>query len=218
MRIENPSDPWSLTEMVPKINLVVEFVEPKRYMLPPRKGMFTPKKHYKEWKEGVEPYVKDTVVQARNAGCDTVIMVVPASCMKEMARTVLGRDVENSPCCVATLVADVASADSVSWTWHGFATADSLKNNVALIPSFTGPIDALYHPHEGKDPSDAPANKWAAFPEPEPEVLPANYPDLPPFSMSLDEPLPNIPKKKPVTSKKKKPKSSKSQSKPKRAS
>lgn len=90
---------------------------------------------------------------------------------------------------------------------HDFATIVSdIK-----VPPHDGPIDETMHPHEGKDPANAPENKWAAFPEPEPEVIPKSYPNLPPFSECLDHPIPDIDRKRAVQSmsKKKKDKPSK---------
>jgi hypothetical protein len=203
LRVETATDPWSLVEMVPKINLVVDFVEPKRYMLPPRQGWFDPKKQYKEWQDGVDKYVKEAVWLARSAGCDTVVMVVPASTVQDVIQASGGgggveSPVQVSPCCVASFIATAgdgaSSSEDVDLQFHKFADAPSLTSDT--IPPHGGPIAEIMHPHPGKDPADAPENRWALFPDPEPEVLPRNYPKLPPFSMCLEQPLPPPPKKK----------------------
>jgi len=203
MRMESEDDPWSLVEMIPKVNIVVEYPEPKRYMLPPRKGWFDPKRHYPEWEDGPEPYLKETVWWARQAGCDTVIAVVPGTAIQCLADAAgYSSDLATPPCCVATVVADFVGDNrgDVEWTVHSFAADGSDIS----IPPFQGNVDEIVHPHEGKDPDAAPENRWAAFPEPEPEVIPSDYPDLPPFSQCLDVPLPDIPRKKPVQPKQKK--------------
>jgi hypothetical protein len=200
LRVETPADPWSLVEMVPKLNIVVDYVEPKRYMLPPRQGWFDPKKQYKEWQESVDTYVKESVWWARLAGCDTVIIVVPASTMQSMLESAgeSSSSVVTSPCCVASFVATAgegaSSPEDVKLQLHKCVEAVSLQED--SIPTHGGPVEVAMHPHPGNDPSEAPENKWALFPEPEPENLPRNYPKLPPFSMSLESPLPAPPKKK----------------------
>jgi hypothetical protein len=200
MRLNDPADPWSLVEMVPKLNLVVDYVEPKRYMLPPRQGWFDPRKQYKEWQDSVDKYVKEAAWLARLAGCDTVVMIVPASTIQSVAQASGGGDtsVHPSPCCVASFVATAldgaSSSDGIKLHFHKFADASSVKSDI--IPPHGGSVDEVMHPHPGKDPAAAPENKWALFPDPEPEVLPRNYPKLPPFRMCLEEPLPPQPKKK----------------------
>lgn len=194
MRYEKPfksKDPWALIGMTPKINIVVEYTEPKRYMLPPRKGWFDPQDNYSEWKEGIEPSLKQTIWWARQAGCETVMIFVPAPVLKA-----IDSETKASACSAVSLVVNIPdkakSADDVSWTV--FRSTNLLKKEQGILPPFPGPINELKHPHEGQDPADAPHNQWAAFPDPEPEVLAPNYPDLPPFSMSLEAPLPPEPK------------------------
>jgi len=200
-RISEPNDPWSLTELVPKINLLVDVIEPKKYMLTPRQGMFDPKKHFHEWKDGIEPSVRQTVWWAREAGCDTVIIVVTDHAMKGMCQAVgAGGEVSSAPpSSVATFVAEVGdmatSPESIRFSFFRFATLSKLKSQGhSIIPPFSGQINELKHPHEGMDPANAPKNKWAAFPDPEPEVIPPYYPGLPPFSKCLEEPLPPLSK------------------------
>lgn len=206
LRMESESDPWSLIEMVPKTNIVVDMPEPKRYMLPPRKGWFDPKDHYEEWNHGVTPYIKETVFCARKAGCDTCVVVVPGTAIRGLAKATEYSDSLITPaCCVASLTAeiddDATTSDSMEFMWHNLTTIAS----DVVVPPYGGEVNETMHPHEGKDPADAPANKWALFPEPEPEVIPKDYPkNLPPFSECLDHPIPDLPKKKPVTSGKKK--------------
>lgn len=222
MRLENENDPWSLVEMNPKANIVVNMAEPKRYMLPPRKGWFDPKDHYEEWKEGPEKYVRQTVYWARQAGCETVIMVVPSATMESVIVAAGGpADRETPPCSVASLLVEIpdsaTSPNAIQWTLHRFSTVDMLQSNANdAIPPFSGPISESMHPHEGKDPSAAPANRWAAFPDPPPEVLPKDYPDLPPFSMCLEEPLPDVKPRKLKPPKASPSKPAKGKSKPKR--
>jgi hypothetical protein len=55
-----------------------------------------------------------------------------------------------------------------------------------VIPDFTGLVDVLVEPPEGQDPQSIAATRWAAFPVPEEEYLPPNYPDMPAFSMALE--------------------------------
>lgn len=198
MRLENVKDPWSLKEMIPKSSILVNYAEPKKYMLPPRQGWFDPKKQYKEWNDGVEDHVKEAVWMARQAGCDTVLLVVPGTTLRHMVGAAGGAtDAEATPCCVATMTAVVdasaSSAADIQWKFYQLTTSTAISTE--CIPPFDGPVDEVMHPHEGKDPAQAPENRWAAFPEPEPEVLPRNYPKLPPFSMSLEAPLPPPPKK-----------------------
>ena len=200
-RISEPNDPWSLTELVPKINLLVDVIEPKKYMLTPRQGMFDPKKHFNEWKDGIEPSVRQTVWWARQAGCDTVIIVVTDHAMKDMCQAIgAGGEVSSAPpSSIATFVAEVGdmatSPESMRFSFFRFATLSKLKSQGhSIIPPFSGQINELKHPHEGMDPGDAPKNKWAAFPDPEPEVIPPYYPELPPFVKCLEEPLPPLSK------------------------
>lgn len=219
LRLESEKDPWSITEMNPKVNIVVEFSEPKRYMLPPRKGFFDPKEQYTEWKEGPEPHIKDTIWLARQAGCDTVIMVISKACMEAILKE-CGESEKASPCSVATLTASIddsaSDGSSVKVKLHkSYSASKFIKKASKAIPKFGGPVDELLHPHEGNDPASALPVKWATFPQPEPEVIPADYPDLPPFKMSLEVPLPEVQKRKPVPAGQKKPKKSKPMLKPK---
>jgi len=199
-RLEDESDPWSLKEMNPKVNIVVATSEPKKYMLPPRTGWFDPKKHFSEWKEGATSSIRKTVWWARQAGCDTALMIVPGSAIKAL---VDDEEKLTPPCCAAAFSADVGDDENdIEFTLHSFSDNPALDANLS-VPAFTGQIDELASPHEGNDPAEAPDNLWALFPEPEPEYLPKDYPELPAFGTALDVPLP--PKiEKPKQQKKKK--------------
>ncbi|GKY91374.1 hypothetical protein MPSEU_000109600 [Mayamaea pseudoterrestris] len=193
MTNDDSNNPWSLAAMVPKCNLLIDMAEPKRYMLTPRKGVSNPKQHYKEWEQTAEPYLKQAVLAARRVGCDTIILVVPAAAMQSVVPELSGAT--PAPCCVASLVATVGdeNADSIQWSVHKVANPIDSSNATSLIPRFTGSINSLVDPPEGQDPSTANppgTNVWAQFPPPAPEVLPANYPNLPDFCAALEAPMP----------------------------
>jgi hypothetical protein len=64
-----------------------------------------------------------------------------------------------------------------------------------VIPPFAGSVDRLIEPPMGKDPTKVNlpgSSKWAQFPAPEPEVIPASYPSLPDFALALDMPMPEL--------------------------
>jgi hypothetical protein len=202
LRIEDVSNPWSLKEMTDKLNLIVDFIEPKKFMLTPRKGMFDPKKHYQEWGQSAEVYVRQTAWWARQAGCDTVIMVVPGSAITEMGQA-LGVALDDvSPCSLASFGAEApdgaTTSDALKWKFFKHSNLQTLKQlKQQAIPPFSGQITPLLQPDPDKDPSKAPQHKWAAFPDPPAEVLPPDYPDLPAFSSCFEAPVPAVPKRKP---------------------
>jgi hypothetical protein len=220
LRQEKQNDPWSLTEMTEKVNLVVDMVEPKKYMLTPRTGVTNPKNHYKEWEETAEPYIKESVFSARQAGCDTVILVVPGEALKAVVSAACGACVPG-PCCIASLVATVGDnlSEPITWSLHK-VTSNIASDGASAIPPHGGTVLALCAPPQGKVPDSANApgkNKWAQFPAPEPEVVPPDYPDCPDFGSILDEDIQDFKDLNGLGSKPKnetKPKTGKKKSKP----
>jgi hypothetical protein len=193
-RIEKNSNPWILKEMVPKCNLLIDITEPKHYMLTPRQGYSDPKKHYKEWEQTAEPYIKKAILSARKVGCDTVIMVVPGAAIKSVAGDAVAS--YPTPCCVASLRATVANNAPEDVQLRVHKVVEAIGADVStVIPPFAGSVDRLIEPPMGKDPTKVNlpgSSKWAQFPAPEPEVIPASYPSLPDFALALDMPMPEL--------------------------
>jgi hypothetical protein len=197
LRVINPEDPYSLRIMAPKVSLAVDYWEPDKYKFPPRTGSFDPKKQDKTWKKGALPTINQSVWLARQTGCDTVIMVVPSAAMQQLAQTAgWDRECEPSACCVASFVADVDDSKKgkeIDWHMHGFSTLHVMERDpMDVIPPFTGEVDILTEPPVGEDPQAVASSKWAAFPPPEPEALPRDYPDLPDFCTALEVPAPTV--------------------------
>jgi hypothetical protein len=180
LRIEDMDDPWSLTDLTPKINASIDLLEPVKYVTPPRKGSLDCKLADVQGKldelaaTPVQP-VKNCIYKARQVGCDTCIFTVPATVMDHIMEDAGAEQPgEIAPCSVLTLLVDVEEGGEVSWNFVGLF--DSTVSNA--VPEFPGPVDCSVPPPPDKDPSSVPANQWARFPPPEPENISADYPDL----------------------------------------
>jgi hypothetical protein len=185
------NDPWSLAELTSKVNVTIDMLEPQKYLTPPRMGNLecklpgnSPSAKMKT-AVTISPVqaVADCVWKARQVGCDTVIFTVPAVVMQCMMKETGGSgSVTTTACSVMTLTAGVDDgngADGIAWDCVGVFSAAQLQSDpVAAVPFFPGPVDCIVPPPEGKDPSSVPANQWSAFPPPEPENIPDDYPDL----------------------------------------
>lgn len=188
LQLTDDTDPWSLTELTPKINVTIDMLEPKKYLPPPRKGNLECKlssaNRQRPDEEGptmLVNTVESCVTKARQVGCDTIIFTVPGEVLQHMAKTAGGGG--GGPmeaCSVLTLTAVVhATGKSIDWTYVGLFTTGQLQSNLAsAVPYFPGPVDCIVPPPEGKDPSSVPANQWSRFPPPEPEKIPDDYPDM----------------------------------------
>lgn len=192
LRIENQSDPWSLQDLTPQINLIVDMLEPNKYLYPPRKGGFEKKIGSsnilkKELEIGPDLFVKESILKARQVGCDTVLLFVPTIAIEK----ILAECTDNpnpglvpEASCIATVFANIDDSigdngESITFKYFGYSSADDVMSDpAAVIPDFTGPVDVLIPPPEGKDPDSVPPNQWSKFPLPQPEVIPDDYPDL----------------------------------------
>jgi hypothetical protein len=197
LRVSDPTDPYSLEIMTPKVSLVIDVWEPDTTRAPPRNGSFDPKNGDKKWKKGALPTIRESVWMARQTGCDTVILVVPGEAMQQLAQKA-GREgtLDMYACSVMSFVADIdddKEGKEIKWELHGYCSLHTLEQDpMDVIPAFTGLLDVLVEPPEGKDPQSIAGTRWAAFPVPEEEYLPPNYPTLPDFSMALEVPPPVI--------------------------
>jgi hypothetical protein len=191
LRVSDPTDPYSLEIMTPKVSLVIDYWEPDSTRSPPRNGSFDPKNQDKKWKKGALLAIQQSVWMARQTGCDTVILVVPHEAMEQLAQKAgkIGT-LDTYSCSVMSLVADIddeKEGKAIKWELHGSCSLHTLQQDpMDVIPDFTGPVDVLVKPPEGQDPQSIAGTRWAAFPVPEEEYLPPNYPDLPDFSMALE--------------------------------
>lgn len=190
--LTNPLDPWSLAELTPKVNVSVDMLGPNKYLTPPRKGNLECKLQQSANSKAQSSAsnnipakaVADCVWKARQVGCDTVIFTVPTTVMQCMMEEIGGSSGSTiaTDCAVMTLTAvvdDVDGADGVDWVLVGaFSTQQLQANPAAAVPYFSGTVDCLVQPPEGKDPASVPANQWSTFPPPEPENIPDDYPDL----------------------------------------
>lgn len=62
MRIEHGNDPWSLRDMTLKNNILIDLIDPTKYMTPPRKGTLAPKRQGKIIRPGPEVAIQEGVV------------------------------------------------------------------------------------------------------------------------------------------------------------
>lgn len=198
---EDENDIWNIKHMTPKVNIIVDRLEPSTYLPPPRSGNFSEKgKNDKQEREGMEPSFRRAIWNARLAGCDSVVVFVPKEAMKSLAVEYGYSDPpeDPGPCSFATIVATVNgdTADSLKFKFKKFFTAEQMEASPAkAIPKFAGPVDRLVEPPEGQDPMAIEPNQWSRFPPPAPEVIPDDYPDLPPFSEALEHDDPHVPRK-----------------------
>jgi hypothetical protein len=123
-------------------------------------------------------------------------MVVPGGAIEQLVKAAKWEDkLETPPSSVASFVAtidDAKEGDKIKWKFHNFFSAEMMADEAdGVMPKFTGKLDILVEPPEDEDPNDVPTSKWAAFPPPDPEYIPANYPELPLFSMCLEVPPPD---------------------------
>lgn len=166
---------WNLTPMCPKVNLVVDLLAINKYMDPPRKGKMTLKltqdeEEEEEEEEDIPAIIESTVYKARQVGCDTVFLVVPAPVLSAMQTHVGGASAEEEEedDGVLILLGHSQTDDSPSMQWE----------HCSAIPPFPGPVDCLVPPPPDKDPNSVPPNQWSLFPPPPPENIPDDYPDL----------------------------------------
>lgn len=207
LRVADTADPWSLEDLTMKNNILVDLIDPKRYMTPPRKGQLHKKRVGRIEQPGPEQGVRQAVLWSRQVGCDAVILFVGKAAMQELAKTAGLLESEDElvapACSLASLVADVPDKaeeeeivsaqllSDIDFEFYGFFTSEELQHDPSVaIPPYTGPVDTIVPPPEGKDPMTVPVNQWSKFPPPEPENIPDDYPDLPPFSKCLEVPLP----------------------------
>ena len=179
---EPEENPWSLENMTPKINLCIDMLEPNMYLTPPRQGQISNKLNVTETSANDDDpleAVENCVWKARQVGCDTILMTVPAACMERMLEQAgAAASAEINPCSVVTLTASVDDGvgEVVDWQLHGHFSINALDG---VVPEeFPGMVDCLVPPPPDKDPSSVPANQWSKFPPPEPENIPPDYPDL----------------------------------------
>lgn len=181
----NGTDPYGLFPMSLKFNIVTDLIKPNKILDPHRKGCF----------ESTLPPLPASVAKtslercvglARQAGVDTVVAVVPPALIAELTN-----GWEAPPGSVASLTAQVDDDGRVTG-WRVFGTAaEGGFFDATHVPPHGGPVPptkerpvALAAAMEGGE-------KWGAFPPPEPEKVPKNYPkDIPPFgqALSLTEP------------------------------
>jgi hypothetical protein len=194
------NDPWSLAELTPKVNVCIDMLKVNKYLTPPRKGNLDCKLPTSEdTAEHSSPdaivvaAICDCVSKARLVGCDTVLFCLPGTAMQSMLQHVQGGGGTNqssansmTPCTVVTLMANVkdgtattTTSSDIDWSLVGtFGLLQMVKNAVPAVPLWPGAVDCLVPPPPDKDPASVPANQWSAFPPPEPEVIPNDYPDL----------------------------------------
>lgn len=189
LRIDDPNDPWSLKDMTPQVNLIVGLVEPKRFLTPPRKGGFEKKTGSnqalkKELEIGPDIFVKESIIKARQTGCDTIVMFVTSQTMLKILNDTNfnANGLEPEASSIATVIAGVSDDDepNVWFRTHGYFPSDEIMSDPEnVIPDkWTGPVNVVIEPPEGQDPDSVPPNQWSKFPPPQPEVIPEDYPDL----------------------------------------
>jgi hypothetical protein len=197
------NNPWSLAELTPKVNVCIDMLKVSKYLTPPRKGNLDCKLPSSEKTESTSPdamvvaAICDCVSKARLVGCDTVLFCLPGTAMQSMLQYVQGGRGRSgsayqsgantmTPCTVVTLMANVSDGNAtttsscdIDWSLVGtFGLPQMVTNAAAAVPLWPGAVDCLVPPPPDKDPASVPANQWSAFPPPEPEVIPNDYPDL----------------------------------------
>lgn len=174
------TDPYGLSPMSLKFNMVTDLLKPKKIMEPHRKGCF----------ESTLPPLPDSVARsslekcigiARKAGCDTVVAVVSKELIAEVTH-----NWQAPPGAIASLTVEVNDNGQVTnWAVHSTVECGQFFDG-AHVPTFAGAvpptIEAPEHFHAAMEGGE----KWGAFPPPEPEKIPKNYPkDIPPFGQAL---------------------------------
>ena len=175
----NGTDPYGLFPMSLKFNLITDLLKPNKIMEPHRKGCF----------ESTLPPLPPPVAKqslercvglARQAGVDTVLAVVPPQLIAELMN---GWDAPQGS--VASLTAEVNDAGQVTG-WRNFGTAESGFFDASNVPPYAGPVAPTKEPPVSHTTAMEGGEKWGAFPPPEPEKIPKNYPkDIPPFGQAL---------------------------------
>lgn len=180
----NGNDPYGLFPMSLKFNMVTDLLRPNKFMDTHRKGCFESNL------PPLPPSVAKSTLErcigiARQAGCDTVMAVVSPELIAEIAN-----DWQAPAGSIASLTVDVNDNGQVI-AWQVHSTAEAGFFDASNIPNYPGPIEATIAPPEHHLAAMEGGEKWGAFPPPEPEKLPKNYPkDIPPFgqALSLTEP------------------------------
>lgn len=200
LRLTDANDPWSLAELTDKVNLCIDMLPVNKYLTPPRKGniecklqqssTFSTKEAAADSARAmVVDAVSDCVWKSRQVGCDTILFTVPASVLQCMMEQQSGGGTTPcataSPCAVLTMTADINNEDNrvlggkIQWKLVGSWSASQIVSNpTSAVPLFEERVFCIVPPPKGKDPASVPANQWSAFPPPEPEVIPDDYPDL----------------------------------------
>jgi hypothetical protein len=188
--------PWNLKVLTPKINLINKCIEPSKYLTPHRKGGFDKKigtcnKIKDILNIGPDVAVYMSIIQARQVGCDTILMFVPSNVISTMLDDCnkdnkhISTNEENNTIQAGTIASFIANVDdNTNEVWlqlHGLYSADDvLDNSDSIIPQYNGSIDCTIQP---STPDDDPStlekqNQWTRYPNPSIEVIPDDYPDL----------------------------------------
>jgi hypothetical protein len=190
LRFENESDPYSLTQMSMKFNVITELIRPNKFMQPPRKGCYQSKPQPAPVLKGQES-LDYAVSMARQTGCDTIILVVTSELIQgvcDRAGTPVG---DAGPGDIAVLYAETSDSVQVSWTFHSMTAFSSFSPR--NIPRFPGPITASVEPPAefAQAMEECGEDKWGSYPPPPPENIPSSYPkDIPSFGSCLSQPEP----------------------------
>ena len=188
--LDEHHDPYSLTPMSPKCNVVTELIRPNKYLQPPRKGCYESAPQPEPELTG-QVTLDACVQQARKAGCDTVLVVANPELIMEVGQRAGVDWPDPGPGGIATLYAKPSSSSkgSCTWTAHGLYPLGTRPK----LPTFPGPITASVPPSPSfaKAMAEAGEERWGKFPPPPPECLPPNYPqDIPAFGTCLEQPEP----------------------------
>jgi hypothetical protein len=182
----NGTDPYGLSPMSLKFNLVTELLQPNMILDPHRKGCY--EEELPSIPESVAvSSLEACVLLARKAGCDTVVCIVSSDVIASLCNGWIA-----GPGDIASLVANVGGMpkhDGVSFSVHSTCTGQEFMES--HVPVFEGPVAASVPPPESWKSAMAGDEKWGAFPPPPPEKIPKSYPkDIPPFGQALvlDEP------------------------------
>jgi hypothetical protein len=173
----DPAHWWSLRPLTGKRNLLVDLLAPDRYLPPPRQG--TVQSMLDRTADGAahDPVraVRDCVWAARTAGCDTVLLILPAPTIAAALSQLMGgghsNDVDVSPLSMTACSVDIHDDDeSMEWSLLHRGAGGKLPP--------PGPVDCTDVPPADIDPASVPPNQWSVFPVAEPENIPDDYPDL----------------------------------------
>lgn len=178
----NGTDPYGLFPMSLKFNMIQDLLRPNKIMDPHRQGCF----------ESTLPPLPPSVAlgslercigMARMAGCDTVMAVVSPELIAQVMN-----GWEAPPGAVGSLTVDVqehGGTFTCDWHVHSTSTEPGFFDKSNIPPDFS-PVPPTIEPPAHFATAMEGGEKWGAFPPPEPEKVPKNYPkDIPPFGQAL---------------------------------